>query len=103
VFEAKSLLQKISQSLRGSIQLDVIRVFTSPLRRKPSSTLYTSNGLQHSKPGLPTDGRQRHHRKREREKPTYNKDTKSVKLRQLRSPRLIRRDPKVTKLDMQRL
>jgi hypothetical protein len=40
---------------------------------------------------------------REREVPAHNKDTKSAKLERLRSARLIRCDPRATKLDMQRL
>jgi hypothetical protein len=42
-------------------------------------------------------------RETEREKPADNKDTKSAKLERLRSARLIYCDPKVMKLDMQRL
>jgi hypothetical protein len=42
-------------------------------------------------------------RESEREKPAHNKDTKSAKVERLRSARLIRRDPKAMKLDVQRL
>jgi hypothetical protein len=39
---------------------------------------------------------------RERENPAHNKDTKNKKLKRLRSARFIRRDPKATKLDIQK-
>jgi hypothetical protein len=89
------ILQKISQSLTGSVQLVVIRVITSP----PSSAHYTSDRLQH---GF-------HHSNldfpltaandiagRGREKSAHNTEIKSAKLEQLRSVRLICHDPKAT-------
>jgi hypothetical protein len=55
--------------------------------------------------GPPTDSPRRRRQKKEDEDPhqhTHNNTTRA-KLERLRSTRLIRRDPKATKLDMQRL
>jgi hypothetical protein len=58
-------------------------------------------GIRHSKPGLPTNGHQWQHWKRGKEKPAHK--SYKVKLERVCSARLIRPDPKATKLDMQRL
>jgi hypothetical protein len=73
---------KRKRKLYGSVQLNIIRVITSPYRRNPSSAHYTNDrlqyGFQRSKSGLPIDYRQ--WQRQEREKPAHNTKTKSAKL-----------------------
>jgi hypothetical protein len=104
------ILQKISQSFSGSEHF--CRSVTTrrhksnhltPKGEKPSSAQYTSDGLQHGLQHSNLDfplmdaigiaGRERG--------TCTHTDIKSIKLERLRLARLIRRDPKATKLDMQ--
>jgi hypothetical protein len=109
----QKMLQKIEQNLRKrNILMEAYNSTSQEYSPRPRgesllrhSTPMTGSSIDSSTqslnfPLMATSGIAEREREREREKPAHNKDTKNAKLERLRSARLIRRDPKATKLDI---